>query len=248
MNYELVRGVPSPLDLRNLNALNALDGANGKNVYLTSKADITSTPEPRWLQGDVPDGSGKTLNATSCAVIVVDKADGIVDTFYMYFYAYNWGTIVNIINQNLGNHVGDWEHNMIRFKDGKPQHIWYSQHAFGQAFTYEVVHKTGLRPWSFSANGSHANYATEGKHDHTIPSFEMPGGNGVLVDHCEKVNMDNKHGYSHFDRCRLTERPGTDLGSDRECLLLHLQCHDQDVLSLRQPDSGRMAQLQRSMG
>jgi len=30
---------------------------------------------------------------------------------------------------------------MIRFVDGKPTAIWYSQHANGQAFEYDTVHK-----------------------------------------------------------------------------------------------------------
>lgn len=30
---------------------------------------------------------------------------------------------------------------MIRFREGKPIAIWYSQHANGQAFEYDTVHK-----------------------------------------------------------------------------------------------------------
>lgn len=37
------------------------------------------------------------------------------------------------------------EHNMIRFRDGKPEALWYSQHARGQAFTYKAVEKEGKR-------------------------------------------------------------------------------------------------------
>jgi hypothetical protein len=84
-----------------------------------------------------------------------------------------------------GNHVGDWEHTMVRFSNGSPQAVWYSQHANGQAFTYETVEKTSDgRPIAYSAKGSHANYAISGTHDHTIPNLNLPGG--VLEDYTNK--------------------------------------------------------------
>ena len=57
------------------------------------------------------------------------------------------------------------EHNMIRFRDGLPEAVWYSQHEYGLAYTYNAVQKIGKRPVSFSARGSHANYAVAGAHD-----------------------------------------------------------------------------------
>lgn len=64
---------------------------------------------------------------------------------------------------------------MIRFKNGEPQAIWYSQHEYGQAFTYDAVHKIGKRPIGFSAKGSHANYAVSGSHDlHEQSEFHSP--------------------------------------------------------------------------
>ena len=34
---------------------------------------------------------------------------------------------------------------MIRFENGQPKAIWYSQHANGEAFTYDAVEKDGRR-------------------------------------------------------------------------------------------------------
>ena len=66
------------------------------------------------------------------------------------------------------------EHNMIRFKGGSPTHVWYSQHEYGEAFLYQALPKVGGRPISYSAKGSHANYAFAGKHDlHDGSEFPM---------------------------------------------------------------------------
>ncbi len=75
---------------------------------------------------------------------------------------------------------------MVRFQDGVPQAVWYSQHANGEAFVYNVVEKAadGIRPVAYSAVGSHANYAMSGTHDHTIPNLNLPFG--ALEDHCDK--------------------------------------------------------------
>lgn len=65
---------------------------------------------------------------------------------------------------------------MVRFENGTPQAVWYSQHSNGEAFTYEAVNKTNARPVNLVANGTHANYAIGGTHDHTIPDLNLPAG------------------------------------------------------------------------
>lgn len=171
INLTSITNPPAPLTLHNLDVLNEY-GNDGMNVYLTSNIDVTEGP--KWLDGVVPNSRGKTMDAISCAIIVNDHGSGDVDAFYMYFYAYNLGNTV--LFHELGDHIGDWEHNMIRFKDGIPQAVWYSQHANGQAFTYKAVEKEGLRPITYSAVGSHANYAVAGAHDHAIPDLNLPVG------------------------------------------------------------------------
>lgn len=89
--------VPSPLTLDNLDQLNAL-GNGGSDIYLTSNDDVSTNPE--WLLGVTPDSEGKVHNAKTCVIIVAEKDNGIVDVFYVYFYAYNWGG--EVLDQNLG--------------------------------------------------------------------------------------------------------------------------------------------------
>jgi hypothetical protein len=76
---------------------------------------------------------------------------------------------------------------MTRFSNGVPQTIWFSQHASGEAIDYSAVSKYdgGVRPIVYSANGSHANYATSGEHDHTIPGLDLPLGI-FLVDYTDQ--------------------------------------------------------------
>lgn len=162
----------------------------GTAIYLTSKDDITTNPA--WLNGLIPDSSGST-GGTTAAVIVNDKGNGTVDAFYMYFYSYNWGGLVTVpvLDLSIGNygdHVGDWEHNMVRFVNGIPTYIWYSQHSNGEAFNYNATEKDGQRPITYSANGTHANYAVTGEHDHTIPDLNIDG-TGVLTDYTDKGKL-----------------------------------------------------------
>ncbi|KAI9717853.1 MAG: hypothetical protein M1828_007092, partial [Chrysothrix sp. TS-e1954] len=164
---------PSPLTLSNLNSLNSVANSDGgADIYLTSNGDYTSLPA--WLKGTTPDSSGSTGSTISCAVITNDKGGGVLDAYYMYFYAYNQGNTV--LGQELGDHLGDWEHNMIRFNNSKPSQIWYSEHGNGEAFTYDAIKKSGQRPIAYSGNGTHANWATVGTHDHAIPDVSFPGG------------------------------------------------------------------------
>jgi len=172
LNYTAIANGPSPLNLSDLADLNALGHCDVSSfdecpLYLTSNVNVTS--DPAWLHGVLPSpANGETQGARSCAVIVVDHANGtgVVDAFYMYFYAFNLGQAIE--GTVLGNHVGDWEHTKVRFENGNPAGVWFSQHDNGQAFAYEAVEKKGGRPVVYSAIGNHANYAVPGTHSRTL--------------------------------------------------------------------------------
>ncbi|MCJ1477875.1 Vacuolar protein sorting-associated protein 62 [Lambiella insularis] len=100
-------------------------------------------------------------------LIVIDKGNGIIDAFWFYFYSFNMGK--KVLKIRFGNHVGDWEHSMVRFQHGEPKAVFLSEHTFGGAYSYDAVEKIGKRPVIYSATGSHALYATPGKHTYVLP-------------------------------------------------------------------------------
>ena len=117
-----------------------------------------------------PDPSGRS--PAPVVLIMIDKGDGILDAFWFYFYSYNLGTTV--LNIRFGNHVGDWEHSLIRFQNGIPKAVFFSAHSGGTAYSYNAVEKgkgkgREGRPVLYSALGSHAMYAMPGTHPYVLP-------------------------------------------------------------------------------
>ncbi|KAI9836779.1 MAG: hypothetical protein M1819_000944 [Sarea resinae] len=135
----------------------------------------TDTVEGEELMDEAPETPKRSLGKrvrggrsdAPAVLIVVDKGDGVVDAFWFYFYSYNLGNIV--LNVRFGNHVGDWEHSLVRFYNGQPKAVFFSEHFFGEAYSYEAVEKIGKRPVVYSAIGTHAMYATPGTHEYILP-------------------------------------------------------------------------------
>ena len=166
LNYTPVQGRLQYSNLTNLDQLNLFE--HGRHVYLTSNDNVEDRPE--WLGGEknIPDefdfdggdddedddakfetlamirkrnGGGRS-NAPA-VLVAVDKGKGIVDAFWFFFYSYNLGN--KVFNIRWGNHVGDWEHTLIRFQHGEPKLLFFSEHNFGEAYSYSAVEKIGRR-------------------------------------------------------------------------------------------------------
>lgn len=194
LNYTPVQASLQHLQLDNLNALNRWD--YGRDMFLTSDDNVEDHPE--WLMGEknIPAapttsspqskrdsssraGTRKIQGGRSDApavLVVVNKGDGIVDAFWFFFYSFNLG---NVVILRFGNHVGDWEHSVVRFHNGEPKAVFVSEHFFGQAYSYRALEKIGKRPVIYSATGTHAMYATPGSHSYILPW-------GLLHDQTDK--------------------------------------------------------------
>ena len=119
-------------------------------------------------------------------LILVEKANATLDAFWFFFYSYNQGPVV--LNTRFGNHVGDWEHTLVRFQNGTPTTVFLSEHFFGEAYTFDAMETFSVpgagqhgksRPVVYSAIGTHAMYATPGAHPYVLPF-------GILHDETSK--------------------------------------------------------------
>jgi hypothetical protein len=161
------------------------------------------------IQGDTENGGRSDAPAV---LVVVDKGHGVVDAFWFYFYSYNLGNTV--LNVRFGNHVGDWEHCMVRFYKGQPKALFFSAHTAGEAYSYDAVEKRGkrvksrpsvickmmeanefpLQPVIYSATGTHAMYATPGIQEYVLPW-------GLLHDQTDRGPLWdpllNSHSYTY---------------------------------------------------
>lgn len=104
--------------------------------------------------GRVPGNNGPDKNkllvrhtpgrsAAPAVLIVVDKGNDTIDAFWFYFYSFNRGNAV--FNVRFGNHIGDWEHSLVRFHHGRPTAVYLSAHSSGEAYAYHALEKRGHR-------------------------------------------------------------------------------------------------------
>ena len=107
-------------------------------------------------------------------------------------YAFDWlicGFIISILDvSSFGDHVGDWEHVMVRFYNGSPTYIFLSQHSNGVAYPYSSL---------LSSNGRATVYIAQGDHGHyPIVSFKL----------IEMHRFFAKHSCSMKARCTYLQR------------------------------------------
>lgn len=146
-------------------------GTDPENLFLEAVDEFAGDPE--WIRGNhnYPDIETGRIADAPAVVVCVDKGGGRIDAFWFFFYSYNEGPYV-MGGGPYGNHLGDWEHSLVRFQNGFPELVWMSAHGGGAAYEYSAMEKLEtdpLRPVLFAGRGTHANYATVGQHSHDIP-------------------------------------------------------------------------------
>ena len=162
LDYTPIEDEEQASNLTNLDKLNEYE--NGRHVFLTSNDNVED--RPKWLGGqkNIPNNFSGDRSEESqyhskrphktnrkqdgwsdapAVLVTVSKGEGVVDAFWFFFYSYNLGNIV--LNVRFGNHVGDWEHTLVRFQHGRPVAVYFSEHDFGSAFSYGAVEKIGKR-------------------------------------------------------------------------------------------------------
>lgn len=156
--------------LSNLGDLNSHE--DGLHVYLQSRDDVSTSPV--WMLSahnmPVPPPATPRVNETESAapngevnkggkqkkiskiggrspapvvLTVVDKGDGVILAFWFYFYSYNLGN--SVFGVGFGDHVGDWEHSVMKFRNGVPETMFISQHTGGRTYTFGAMEKYGKR-------------------------------------------------------------------------------------------------------
>ncbi|KAL4801421.1 hypothetical protein BDV18DRAFT_149427 [Aspergillus unguis] len=111
--------------------------------YLITDEDVRDELRKRYGGEPISIKEVGGRSEAPAVLLVIDKGNGIVDAFWFYFYSFNLGNVV--LNVRFGNHIGDWEHCLVRFHNGKPKALFFSAHSGGEAYSYQAVEKIGRR-------------------------------------------------------------------------------------------------------
>ncbi|KDQ07293.1 hypothetical protein BOTBODRAFT_38910 [Botryobasidium botryosum FD-172 SS1] len=159
-----------PRDVVGKPAMLTLPQVNKDDVFLKLDVEPKEEPDIDYLTSRVGIPNLSTGKSVAPAwMLVIDKTKelgpGIVDVFYFFFWPFNFGPTV--MGKHFGNHVGDWEHAMIRFRSGVPYAMHLSSHSDGEAYEWSALEKRGIRPVIYPAEGSHALYPKPGTHNYS---------------------------------------------------------------------------------
>jgi len=171
---------PEPMTIYNLQKCNS-------NSYLTTKQKLkrASSTEPVVFRGQDP--------RNVPVYVLYREHNNFLDVAYWFFFPYNRGKRVLFV---FGNHVGDWEHVMVRFRKNSSDYQIYSMFLsihnskitkkFGGEFLWKdgkfrkgsqslTMYEDTTHAIVYAAEGSHGMWPTAGRHVYKIIPW--------LVDH-----------------------------------------------------------------
>lgn len=128
----------TPIDPALPVAISEVDGNVSSTHYVAIGG---STGDKKNLPKDV---NGEIIRRPSRSnapayLILVEHPENVVHAFWFFFYSFNLGN--SVFGVGFGDHVGDWEHSVVRFRDGKPESMFVSEHAFGQSYHFSAMEK-----------------------------------------------------------------------------------------------------------
>lgn len=145
------KNIPVGLDVSNKDDLLSRDNLfySDKAAHIAQDPLLSTRKDARQMRQPKQRNEHRQGGRSSAPAVLVtiDKGNGIVDAFWFFFYCYNLGN--KVLNIRFGNHVGDWEHTLVRFKNGEPHEVFFSEHSWGEAYTWNAVEKYGQRVGGF---------------------------------------------------------------------------------------------------
>ncbi|KAJ3114812.1 Vacuolar protein sorting-associated protein 62 [Phlyctochytrium bullatum] len=153
---------PSPLTTSNLDFLRT-QGRDDSTEFLwvdgNVKADPSLPPETAFLYGS------KAMDGVPIYAFVAPKRNGVVDLIYWHYSPYNLGKSTPL--GRVGNHVGDWEHVVVRTVNGVATALDYHAHG-GDGVRVVPANDKRVQwveghPVVYTALGSHGMWPQAGK-------------------------------------------------------------------------------------
>ncbi|KAJ1552876.1 Vacuolar protein sorting-associated protein 62 [Cladochytrium tenue] len=159
-----VSGTPSSFSDTNLDFLYQ-EGVDAGGVYLAVSGEPTATPSLSSTYSYLYSTEAIGVSAPIYA-FVAPKSNGVVDIYYWIFAPYNLGKNIAILGY-VGDHVGDWEHIMVRTVNGVAVSVDYLAHSSGTGLgTLSVADSritwSGTHPVAYTALGSHGMWPQSG--------------------------------------------------------------------------------------
>ena len=123
--------------------------SKSRNAGFSSRTTLSD--EPGQSLDDLQGSKGRLIqdraggySLAPAVLITIPKSNNVTDVYWYYFNSFNQGN--KVIGIRFGNHIGDWEHCMVRFQNAAPKAVFTSRHSFGDAaYDFRAMERIGRR-------------------------------------------------------------------------------------------------------